>query len=96
LLARDLGPAIVAGEAGLQEVASPQRNKSGHFNVEMGQKQTSRSLRLMSALPPKADLAGLQPNVRQVPFVAAGHGNEARQAPRRVTVKQRGRSAAWL
>jgi hypothetical protein len=33
----------------------------------MGQKQTSRRLRIMSAIPPKADIAGRRRHVRFVP-----------------------------
>jgi hypothetical protein len=37
----------------------------------LGQKQTSHRLRVMSALPPKADIAGRQLDVRFVPIADA-------------------------
>ena len=56
-----LGRRIVAGQTGRLEVV--------RFALPMsalGQKQTLRKLRLMSALPPKADIADAMSNVRFV------------------------------
>jgi hypothetical protein len=39
----------------------------------LGQKQTSGNVWMMSALPPKADIAGLQLDVRFVPITDIGH-----------------------
>jgi hypothetical protein len=48
-----------------------QQNEASHFRA-LGQKQTSRHLRIVSALPPKPDIAPHGVNVRFVQIVAPG------------------------
>jgi hypothetical protein len=48
-------------------VASPQRSKLGRLTSNLGHKQTFRQVRVMSALPPKADVGERDRHVRFVP-----------------------------
>jgi hypothetical protein len=50
------------------EAAVVHRGKFGRSTSALDQKQTSNSQQVMSALPPKADIAGRRLDVRFVPF----------------------------
>jgi hypothetical protein len=56
----------------LCELSRPRRHGMSPMSA-LGQKQTSRSEISMSALPPKADIAGRDEDVRFVPKADIGH-----------------------
>ena len=49
---------LYSGDATLHEPRVVHHSKSGRLMSALGQKRTSRHVRFMSALPPKADIAG--------------------------------------
>src|SRR5262249_44126123 len=66
LLCRTCGGAV-AYLAGMPDASQPASRSTAHPMFAFGQKQTNRHQAVLSASPPKADIADLARNVRFVP-----------------------------